>query len=103
MIIYVDIDETICYYKKERNYNIATPIQKNIDTINNLYDEGNMIVYWTSRGSQTGIDWLSTTTKQLDQWNAKHHKLIMGKPHYDLFICDKAIDSESFFNNRGKR
>ena len=41
MIIYVDIDETICNTPEDRNY---------------------------------------------------------GKPMYDLFICDKAINSERFFN-----
>ena len=30
MIIYCDIDETICYYEKERDYNKAKPILKNI-------------------------------------------------------------------------
>ena len=48
-VLYVDIDETICTTPKNRNYHEATPIKNNIDKINKLYDEGNTIVYWTSR------------------------------------------------------
>ena len=53
MIIYVDIDETICYYEKNRDYNIAKPHISRIEKINSLYDDGNTIVYWTARGSVT--------------------------------------------------
>jgi hypothetical protein len=109
MIIYVDIDETICEYEtssdEERDYSKAIPIKSNISVINKLYDEENEIVYWTARGSTTGIDWSELTTNQLKKWDAKHHKVLLGKPHYDLFICDKAINSLSFFkenSNKGK-
>ncbi len=30
------------------------------------------------------------TNNQLVKWGVKFHKLIMGKPEYDLFIDDKA-------------
>ena len=97
MIVYVDIDETICEYSDERRYDLAVPIEENIRKINRLYDEGNRIVYWTARGSVTGIDWEELTKKQLKEWNAKHHDCILGKPHFDLYICDKAMNSDSFF------
>jgi len=97
MIYYVDIDETICRYEGERNYPDALPIKENIEKINSLYDAGSTIVYWTARGTVTGIDWRQTTEQQLLSWGAKHHELRLGKPHYDLFICDKAINSDEFF------
>ena len=31
------------------------------------------------------------TKIQLKQWNVKYHKLILGKPTYDLIIDDKAL------------
>jgi hypothetical protein len=31
------------------------------------------------------------TIKQLKDWNVKYHKIIFGKPSYDVFIDDKAI------------
>ena len=97
MIIYVDIDETICTSPPSRDYSLATPIEKNITKINQLYDEGNEIVYWTARGSQTGIDWTELTRKQLVEWGAKHHDVKLGKPHFDIYICDKSINAERFF------
>ena len=39
MIIYVDIDETICENEKDRDYSKARPIKENIEKINTLYDE----------------------------------------------------------------
>ena len=101
MNIFVDIDETICYYQDERDYNLALPIKQRIDKINKLYDEGNKITYYTARGSVTKIDWFEITKKQLDSWGCKYHKISVGeKPDYDLLICDKAINSEVFFKNK---
>jgi len=102
MIIYVDIDETICYHENEetskaRDYTKAMPYKERIQKINNLYDNGNTIVYWTARGSVTGLDWTDLTAAQLKKWGAKHHDLKLGKPYYDLFIDDKNINSEEFF------
>jgi len=90
MNIYVDIDETICFYEGERDYNLAKPYLENIKKINTLYEEGNKITYWTARGTMTGIDWYEITKKQLNEWGCKYHNLITGqKPAYDLLICDK--------------
>jgi hypothetical protein len=90
LIIYVDIDETICFYKGERNYPDAIPNMENIAKINKLYDEGHKITYWTARGSVTKINWIKTTANQLKKWGCKYHNLSVGeKPAYDLLICDK--------------
>tara|TARA_R100001015_G_C4623346_1_gene181103 strand:+ start:1560 stop:1862 length:303 start_codon:yes stop_codon:yes gene_type:complete len=97
MVIYVDIDETICEYGNVREYSKALPIIERIEKINKLKEEGNTIVYWTARGSTTGIDWTDLTKNQLSEWGANYDQLKMAKPHYDLFICDKAINSERYF------
>ena len=101
MVIYVDIDETICITPEDahtaRNYANAKPLLKNIEKCNKLYEDGNTIVYWTARGCTTGIDWFDVTEKQLNEWNVKYHDLKLDKPFYDLFIDDKAINSEDFF------
>ena len=89
MIIYVDIDGTICSITNG-DYESAAPRLDQIAKINKLYDQGNKIVYWTARGTVTKKDWTYLTTKQLEQWGAKYHKLVMNtKPHYDLLVCDK--------------
>ena len=98
MKIYVDIDETICYYSGERNYKNALPYKDRILEINKLFDRGDEITYYTARGSTTGIDWYDETLNQLKRWGCKYHNLSVGeKPHYDLLICDKAVNSEEFF------
>ena len=97
MIIYVDIDETICNTSENRDYSLSTPIKENITKINSLYDKGHNIVYWTARGSGTGIDWKEITQKQFKDWGVKYHDIKFQKPNYDLFICDKAINSFDFF------
>lgn len=89
MNIYVDIDETICETSVSRNYNESTPIKANIKKINKFYADGHIIIYWTARGTTTGLDWFGLTKTQLDNWGCKYHKLKMGKPAYDLLICDK--------------
>lgn len=99
-IIYVDIDETICYRKDktdfgvEHDYSQVKPIHENISKINKLYDEGNTIVYWTARGSRKQLNWYDLTKKQLDEWQAKYHELRVDKPYYDLFIEDKSLRIE---------
>jgi len=89
MKIYVDIDNTIC--KTEgTDYKSAMPIKSNIEKINKLFDEGHEIIYWTARGSVTKVNYFDLTSKQLQIWNCKFHKLSVGeKPYYDMLICDK--------------
>lgn len=95
-IYYVDIDGTICT-NTHGEYAKAIPLPLNIERINSLYDGGNTVIYWTARGSTTGIDWTELTTQQLQEWGVRYTELQMRKPHYDLFICDKAVNAERFF------
>tara|TARA_Y100000389_G_C17351134_1_gene458524 strand:+ start:756 stop:1055 length:300 start_codon:yes stop_codon:yes gene_type:complete len=97
MIIYVDIDETICYYENERLYHLAKPNKERITKINNLFEQGHNIIYWTARGTLTNINYFSLTHEQLNNWGCKFSELRMGKPAYDLFIDDKNINSEDYF------
>lgn len=93
MKIYVDIDETICFYSSNREYSLAIPDYNNIAKINKLYDKGNEITYYTARGSLLKDrleEFKQLTRKQLKEWNCKYHFLSIGeKPAYDLLICDK--------------
>ena len=92
MKIFVDIDETICFYDgvDRLGYKNAIPNEKNIAKINKLYDEGHTITYYTARGAVSKIDYFNLTKNQLDSWNCKYHNLSVGEqPDYDLLICDK--------------
>ena len=101
MKIFVDIDDTICYYEnndiKKMEYNKAIPYKNRINKINNLYNEGHKIIYWTARGSVTQKLWFNITYEQLKKWGCKFHELKMGKPYYDLFIDDKNINCDAYF------
>ena len=94
--IFVDIDETICFYSDKRQYDLAEPDYDNIAKINKLYDQGDIITYWTARGSSQPLEVLRMeqlrrlTKAQLDEWDCKYHFLELGnKPQFDLFIDDK--------------
>ena len=108
----VDIDGTICTPTVGRDYHKAEPWKQRIKVLNKLYDEGNYIIYFTARAmgrfsDQTHFDaaikakevLFELTEKQLNDWGCKYHELIMGKPHADHFIDDKAWYSDDFFLN----
>lgn len=92
MLIYIDIDETICDTPPTRDYSLATPIKENILKANKLYDQGHQIVYWTARGTVSKIDFTELTTQQLREWGVKYHELKMGKPAFDILIDDKTFN-----------
>ena len=73
----------------------------NIQKINDLYDQGWKIIYWTARGGseksrKSGKCYYDFTWKQLESWGCKFHDLSTGtkgkylKPPYDMVIDDKA-------------
>ena len=92
MIVFIDIDETIAETPDSRDYSLSMPITENIKKANKYYEDGHTVVYWTARGTGSGIDWYDITKQQLDSWGVKYHDLRLGKPIYDLFIDDKAMN-----------
>ena len=94
-----DLDETICYSPSTvpRDYSLAQPYLSVVQQINSLYDEGHTITIFTARGGTSGKDWHKLTTSQLKFWALKYHTLIdKGKPHFDLLIDDKAINTHEW-------
>lgn len=87
----LDLDGVICS-NEEGRYDEAKPFIYTINRINTLYEQGNTITIYTARGATTGIDWRLLTEKQLHKWGVKYHKLLMNKPHGDLFVDDLAIN-----------
>ena len=94
----VDIDGTICkQIRPKPDYPKHKPHKERIEAMNKLYDEGHEIHYWTARGSGSGIDWREFTKKQLQEWGVKATSINCGKPMYDVWIDDKAINDKTFF------
>ena len=89
----VDIDGTICTPTVGRDYHKAEPWQDRIKVLNKLYDEGNHIIYFTARA-------MGRFSDQPHSIAVKYHELIMGKPHADYFIDDKAWPDKVFFDDK---
>jgi len=90
-----DIDGTLCS-QEESDYLLAIPDMARVAKINQLKSEGNVVKIFTARGSKSGIDWRERTEKQLSDWGLQYDELILGKPHADYFVDDKAVFSEAF-------
>ena len=80
-------------------YKSSKPNTAAIKTINDLYLKGYYIKLFTSRfmgrnrdnAKKAKIEGFNFTKKQLEKWNVNYHKLIMGKPSYDLLVDDRCI------------
>ncbi len=93
-----DLDGTLC--TKVKDYKEAKPIVERINFVNKLYNEGNIILIDTARGSLTQIDWYEITKQQLESWGLKYHQLRVGlKLDADYYIDDKGINDKIFFTN----
>lgn len=97
----VDIDDTILD-SSHHDYHNAKPIPGRIEAINKLHRQGNKVIYWTARGATTGKDWHDFTKIQLAHFGCEYSELWTTKPHYDVWIDDKAINSEDFFRKAGE-
>jgi len=103
MLVFVDIDKTICNFPSNKIdyhtnsapiYKDAQPIPENIAKVNKMYDQGHTIVFWTARGCfNHSSDIFDLTMNQLKQWNVKFHELRLGKPFFDILIDDRTINS----------
>ena len=102
----IDIDGTICS-QTDGDYSLAVPFENRITLINDLYEQGHHIIYFTARGmgstnnniSAAYAKMYSFTEKQLSDWGAKYHSLFLGKPRADLYIDDKAMKDSNFFDS----
>ena len=90
-----DIDGTLCD-QQTTDYLLAQPNWGRISRVNSLFEDGHRIVLFTARGSKSGIDWRDKTVEQIRSWGLRHHELIMGKPHADVYVDDKAVHSDDF-------
>lgn len=90
-----DLDGTLCSLTGGA-YDKAVPFLRRIDFVNELFEAGNVIKIFTARGASSGKNWADFTKRQLDSWGVKRHQLLFGKPHADIFVDDKAVNSETF-------
>ena len=96
-----DLDGTLCTLT-DGKYETAEPLTDRITKVNKLFEEGHTILIFTARGATSKRDLRDFTVKQLKDWGLKYERLIMGKPHFDLLVDDKAIDDQSYFSGSRK-
>ena len=95
-----DIDNTVCSAVENSNYHLAKPFPHAVRIVNQLFDQGNKILFYTARGVNSKVDHTQLTKKQLKDWGFKFHELVMHrKPHADFFIDDKALKASDFFSS----
>lgn len=99
MTYFIDIDDTILELVNKNDYASAVSIPEAVERVNSLYDEGHKIVLWTARGTVTGKDHSELTKSQLEHYGVKYHELRFGKPAYDVFIDDKAINAREWLKS----
>ena len=82
----IDIDGTICKPTLDGDYSKSEPLYNRIKKINDLYNQGHIITYFTARGMGRNLDnpqksieeFYDLTKNQLEKWGAKFHKLILN-------------------------
>ena len=87
---------------------ITTSVQDDrIAEINELYDSGNTVIYFTARGmGRTNNNVLEAhkllydfTKRQLDGWGARYTNLLAAEPAADVYVDDKGIHDERYFKH----
>jgi len=99
-----DIDNTLCKTEGS-DYHKSQPIPERIARINQLHDNGHIIILSTARGmGRSGNNprvayelFFQLTKNQLEEWGVKHHSLMLGKPAADFYVDDKGIRDVDFF------
>jgi len=91
MIYGIDMDGVICK-TNGTDYQHSVPVSDVIDKINSLYHKGDKIIIYTARGTKSGLDLRQLTQSQLKAWDVKYHELIFGKPVFDIYVGDEAIN-----------
>ena len=98
MKLVFDIDGVVCSNTWGK-YAEAQPYPEMIKYINELYDAGNTITFYSARGfgSCRGnlmaiiATWFDFTNDQLKGWGVKYHSLVLGKPDGAVYIDDRAF------------
>ena len=96
----IDIDDTICIEKGPVISRV--PYRDRIKKANELYDKGHTIIFYTARGNKSGRGekyYRPITEAQLESWGVKYHHLYFKPFDADIFIDDRSVHPDQFFDN----
>lgn len=99
----VDVDDTISR-TENRDYANSIPYTSMIRKLNNLYDNGWDVIYFTARGQLSAnkdLEVINNTrlpvlVKWMEDNGVKYTEVLFGKPFGDYYIDDKAIRPDEF-------
>jgi len=92
-VIYVDLDGTLTKETEgfgDKIFMNRTPRKKKIRQINEIREDGHQIIIWTARLPED----LKVTIKWLEKHGVKYDGILLNKPMFDLYVCDKALNVE---------
>jgi hypothetical protein len=75
----IDIDGTVTEdvpNEQPERMSIVEPFEGSVEMINDWYNEGHIITFFTSRTDEHEL----VTKQWLDKWNFKYHNIIFNKP-----------------------
>ena len=75
----IDIDGTVTEdvpNEQPERMSIVEPFEGSVEMINDWYEEGHVITFFTSRTDEHEL----VTKQWLDKWNFKYHNIIFNKP-----------------------
>jgi len=96
-----DLDNTLVTYPSiNKDYSSVKPIQKMINLVRKLKDDGHTIIIYTARRMATHHHNIGAVTKDigkitfdtLDKFNIPYDEIIFGKPLGDIYIDDRAYN-----------
>ena len=110
IVVCFDLDNVLCK-TKSNNYTISKPIKKNINLVNKLFNNGYFIKIFTARYMGRNNDNIKKASKQgfhltklqLKKWKINYHKLIFGKPSFDIYIDDKSLFFDKNWSTKLKK
>jgi len=88
----IDLDGTLTIETEGQNYADRTPYWPMINVVNELYFAGDHITLFTARYPSDR----TVTKRWLDKHGVMYHKLILGKPRFDIYVDDVSITPQLF-------
>lgn len=94
-VYYFDIDGTITNETEGWDYKNRTPRADVIRNMHDISEEGGKIILWTARYS---VD-REVTIKWLKEHYVPYAELVMDKPFWDVYVCDKSFNVEHWLKD----
>lgn len=97
-VIGIDLDGVICSEEKTFEKPLAQLNPGAYEFFKEAKELGHTLVIWTARGWEQ----YKVTSHWLDIQGIEYDQLVMGKPIFDVFIDDRAVDHKDWAGSRAE-